>query len=341
MSTAIEMRQLAADLLEAAGLAPDRAEITARCIVQADMWGIASHGLLRLPFYLERMLAGGYPPLAELETVSDTGPVLSMTGNGGLGHWQLWHAAREATTRARQYGVAAVSVADSGHCGALGVYTIPGLQDDLLTVAFSNGPAVMPPWGGSTPVLSTSPIAAGVPTRPQHAIVDLATSAVARGKIAAHAASATPLPDGWALDGDGVPTTDPQTALRGMLSPLGGAKGFALAFLVESIAGGLAGPNLSASVPDMFAPEDAPKPQQIGHFLISIDPRRFGGDLPYQRLNKLAESISDAGGRLPGVGRTMPDDVPEDLEIDLAPKTLDELGSWATQFNIPLPLAAG
>ncbi|TNC25741.1 Ldh family oxidoreductase [Amycolatopsis alkalitolerans] len=325
MITVAEATALAARLLVAAGLPEARAEVSARCIVQADVWGIGSHGLMRLPFYLERIRAGGYPASAELRTVTDSGPLLALEGGGGLGHWQLWEAAEEAVKRCQRYGIAAVSVADSGHCGALGLYTVPGLRSGFVTLAFSNGPAVMPPWGGSVPVLSTSPIAAGLPTKPRSSIVDLATSAVARGKIAALAKSGTPVPEGWALDSAGRPTTDPAAALHGMLSPLGGAKGFALAFLVEALAGAVVGPNLSSVVPDMFAPDQAGRPQRIGHLLICLDPARFGGEAAYERLTTLATTVHDGGGRVPGGNRMLPEETPPGHLLTVAGHVLDEL----------------
>jgi (2R)-3-sulfolactate dehydrogenase (NADP+) len=275
---------------------------------------------------------------AALRTVTDSGPVISLDGGGGLGHWQLWRAAELAAERAAQFGIAAVSVANSGHCGALGLYTIPGIEAGLLTLAFSNGPAVMPAWGSSVPLLSTSPLAAGIPSRPRPAIVDMATSAVARGKIAAHANSGTELPAGWALDSAGHPTTDPHTALHGLLAPLGGAKGFALALLVEAIAGGIAGPNLSADVPDMFTESDAARPQRIGHMLIALDPARFdGGDGSARgRLDQLAGSVLAAGGRLPGSQRPLPRDVDPALSIDLSAQTTAELETWAVRLNVQI-----
>lgn len=336
--TAASAEDLAASLLTAAGLDGPAARTTARCIVMADVWDIGSHGLLRLPYYLQRIVAGGYPAEAGLTTVSDSGPVISLDGGGGLGHWQLWRAAELATERAAKLGIAAVSVANSGHCGALGLYAVPGLEAGLFTVAFSNGPAVMPAWGSSTPLLSTSPLAAGIPARPRPAIVDMATSAVARGKIAAYAKSGTELPPGWALDPAGEPTTDPQAALRGLLAPLGGAKGFALALLVEAIAGGLAGPHLSAEVPDMFAETDAARPQRIGHLLIALDPDRFdgGGGSARERLDRLAASVVSAGGRLPGARRPLPRDVDPASPIELPAQTAAEIESWAARLAVPL-----
>jgi (2R)-3-sulfolactate dehydrogenase (NADP+) len=332
-------RRLAAGLLAGAGVPGDRAETTALCIVLADVWGVGTHGLLRLPFYLRRLLAGGYPPKAGLATLTDTGPVLALDGGGGLGHWQLWHAAQAAARRCGEHGVAAVSVANSGHCGALGVYTLPGLEAGQMTMVFSHGPAVMPPWGSSDPLLSTSPLAAGVPARPRPLIVDMATTTVARGKIAALAQRGEPLPPGWALDASGKPTTDARAALAGLLSPLGGAKGFALALVVEALAAGLAGPRPSTEVADMFAADAEARPQGLGHLLIAIDPARFGQqpDEAQARLDRLATSVESHGGRLPGANRRLPAELDPGEPLTIAGDTLRELTTLAHQLNVPVP----
>jgi len=337
--TVASARQLAAGLLTSAGLEETRAQTTALCIVLADVWGVGTHGLLRLPFYIQRMLAGGYPPKAELTTLTDTGPVLALDGGGGLGHWQLWHAGQEAARRCGQYGIAAVSVANSGHCGALGVYTLPGLEAGQLTMVFSNGPAVMPAWGSDRPLLSTSPLAAGVPASPRPVIVDLATTTVARGKIAALAQRNEPLPPGWALDASGQPTTDAHAALAGMLSPLGGAKGFALALVVESFAAGLAGPRPSTEVADMFAADAAATPQGLGHLLITLDPARFGAQPgeAQARLDRLAASVESHGGRLPGGGRRLPGELDPDEPVTVTDATLAELTKLARELNVAVP----
>jgi len=331
-------QRLAADLLSAAGMDPAAAATTARCVVMADVWGLPSHGLLRLPYYLRRIEAGGYPPGARLETVHDSGPVISLDGGGGLGHWQLWHAAELVTERAAQLGLAAVSVANSGHCGALGLYTVPGIEAGLITLAFSNGPAVMAPWGAATPLLSTSPLAAGLPTRPRPTIIDMATSAVARGKIASYAGRGEELPPGWALDQSGRPTTDPAAALSGLLAPMGGAKGFALALLVEALAGGLAGPHLSADVSDMFADSQASVPQRLGHLLIALDPDRFDASdgSARRRLDSLAESVTAVGGRQPGARRVLPGEVDRAAPVELPAQTAAELTSWADRLGVPV-----
>lgn len=335
MTTLGATRQLAADLLAATGMPAERAERSAHAIVTADIWGVPSHGMMRLPYYLARLTAGGYHPKAELVTVRDTGPLVAFDGDGGLGHWQLWHAAELAAQRCAQYGIAAVSVGDSGHCGALGVYTLPLLHAGLVGVAFSNGPAVMPPWGGDSPVLSTSPMAFGIPIDGHPAIIDLATSAVARGKIAQHARNGAELPPGWALDSAGQPTTDPAAALHGMLAPLGGAKGFALAFAVEALTGGLVGPALSADVVDMFKPDDDARRQGISHLVVALDPAATSPTgTADDRLARLSDSVRAAGGRVPGSNRVDPRDVPDDAPLLIDAGVTAELSDWATRLGV-------
>lgn len=332
-----QARGLAQALLEKAGLPPGHAGVTARAITLSDAWGIGSHGLFRLPYYLDRMAAGGHPPDAELTTRRDTGPLVVRDGGGGLGHWQVAAAADTAAERALRYGVAAVAVADSGHCGALGVYALQIARRGALGIVFSNGPAALPPWGGDRAVLSTSPIAAGIPLSPRPAVVDMALSAVARGKVGAVAKRGEPIPEGWALDRDGRPTTDPAAALAGMLMPLGGAKGYALAFLVEALTGGLVGPYLSAEVADPFAAGSQARPQRVAHLVLALDPG-LGDDgdraAAERRMADLAASIVAAGGRVPGAGRVPAGELPDETEIEVDPAVLAGLRARAVRLGI-------
>ena len=330
-------RLLVTDLLERAGMAQRPAERTATAIVLAECWGVTSHGLLRVPSYVRRLEAGGYDPKAPLTTVRDSGPLVVLDGHGGLGHWQVWDAAERAAERAARFGLAAVAVSDSGHCGALGVATLPALERGLLAVVLSHGPAAMPAWDGDRPVVSTSPIAVGVPCRPRPAIVDLATSAVARGTVAEYASRGEPLPQGWALAADGTATTDPHQALSGMLAPLGGAKGFALAFAVEALTAGLVGPRLSTDVPDPFDANRSAEPQQVAHLLLTLDPVQLSGDgvLPVQgRLDELAARVAGTGGRVPGARRRLPHQISDDDELPVAPGTWDSLTDTARRLGV-------
>ena len=315
----------AAQLLQDAGVPADQAEVTARCIVASDRWGIGSHGLMRLPFYLARLKAGGISPTAQLKTVTDLPSLVVFDGDDGLGHWQLQKAAEIASERALVNGVAAVGVGRSNHCGALGIYVWPMINRGLVGIAFSTGPAVMPPWGGNKPLLSTSPIAAGIPTNPP-TVVDLATSAVARGKIQAKAQAGAELEPGWAFTKDGAPTTDAKEALAGMLAPLGGVKGYAVAVLVESLTGMLIGPTLAKNIPDMFAASQDAMPQQISHFVIAIDAAKLSVDGANNRTNEFVSEVGAAGGRLPGANRVNPEKLNLEDEITITDQVFSQLG---------------
>jgi (2R)-3-sulfolactate dehydrogenase (NADP+) len=295
---------------------------------------------MRVPSYLTRLDAGGFDAGADLTTVRDTGSLVVLDGNGGLGHWQAWSAAELAAERASSLGIAAVAVSNSGHCGALGVYTLPGLTTGLLTLVLSHGPAVMPAAGGRQPLLSTSPIAVGIPCSPQPAIVDLATSAVARGTIAEYAGRGERLPEGWAFSSDGEPTTDPWLALAGMLAPLGGAKGFALAFAVEALTGGMVGPHLSQDVADPFSADLAATPQRVAHLVLTLDPALWsgdGGEAATRRLDELAARTAAAGGRVPGATRRLPAEINDADDLPVSDATLAQLRQVAAQRQVPRP----
>lgn len=315
----------ATELLIAAGMEPLNAATSARAIVASDRWGIGSHGLMRLPFYLDRLKAGGINPKAELKKVTDMPGLVIFDGDDGLGHWQIQYAAELAAERAKINGIAAVGVGRSSHCGALGIYVWPMIDEGLVGIAFSTGPAVMPPTGGNKPLLSTSPLAAGIPTNPP-TVVDLATSAVARGKIQAKAQAGAELEPGWAFTKDGAPTTDAKEALAGMLAPLGGAKGYALAVLVESLTGVLIGPTLSKNIPDMFNHDFDSAPQEIAHFVIAIDAARLSVDGENNRLGEFAGEVKSAGGRLPGSNRVNPRKLNLSDEITITDSVAGQLG---------------
>lgn len=329
-----EARDVATELLAAAGMPVGRARTTAEAITLADVWGIGSHGLMRLPYYLDRIAGGGFPHAAELTTVTDTGPMVVLDGGGGLGHWQLDQAAMTARDRARDYGLALVAVGNSGHCGALAAYLLPLVEAGLAGLVMSDGPPVMPAWGGGQPLLSTSPLAAGFPGSERPVLVDMALASVARGKLLAKAKAGQTLPDGWALDASGRPTTDPVAALSGMLAPLGGAKGFALALVVELLTGGLVGPALSADVTDIFDAGRNAETQRIAHLVLAIDPSRtdVGADpvAARRRIDDLAERISTSGGRVPGSARILRGELADALPLTLDPSVEAEVrGRWA------------
>ena len=319
-------------LMAKLGVPDSKAELTARAIVTSDVWGSPSHGLMRLPFYLQRLAAGGINPVANLHELSHRGAVRSFDGSAGLGHWQLWEGGVLGAASAKESGISLVSIKNSNHCGALGVYVYPALDASEIALVFTNGPAVMPAIGGNSPLLSTSPIAVGIPAT-QPIIIDLATSSVARGKIAAAAKNGESIPEGWAVDASGNPVTDAKAALQAMLAPLGGAKGFALGLMVEAISAGISGGALATEVPDMFNSEADQKPQEISHTVITIDPQALGETTAYQRFDEMTEGIIKSGGRVPGGKRIHPRDI-DNREIKIAEPVLVDLNAWSDKLGV-------
>jgi (2R)-3-sulfolactate dehydrogenase (NADP+) len=218
----------------------------------------------------------------------------------------------------------------SHHGGVMGHHCERLAAKGLVTLAFSNTPHAMTSWGGRKSVFGTNPIAfaAPLPERPP-VVIDLALSQVARGKIMTAAQKDEPIPAGWALDGTGKPTTDAKAALKGTLVPLGGAKGSALALMVEILAAALTGANF-ASEASSFFDGDGPPPG-VGQMLLAIDPAAFAGrDAFADRLGTLAEMIeTDAGARLPGQRRIALRDAAKRGSLAVDAKTLDAVRTLA------------
>ena len=319
-------------LLVASGVEEGKAATTARAIVASDVWGNASHGLMRLGYYLRRLHAGGINAKANLKETSSRPAATVFDGENGLGHWQVWEGAKLGVAKAKEYGISLISISNSNHCGALGVYLYPALDANAISILFTNGPAVMPAVGGNAPLLSTSPIAAGIPASTPM-IVDLATSAVARGKIAAKAKEGGTIPAGWAVDREGNTITDAKEALNGMLAPLGGAKGFALGLLVESMVAGLTSGSLSTEIPDMFNEADDAKGQGISHSIITIDADAISGSQGRAKLDQLTKSVKATGGRTPGASRMHPLKITDEA-CQIAPAVVDELNLWAEKLSV-------
>jgi (2R)-3-sulfolactate dehydrogenase (NADP+) len=287
---------LAVDSLLAAGALPSTAQSTARALVYADLRGLSSHGVSRLPMYCAQLRNGRVDPLAQPGIVSDRGATVLVDGADGLAYPACDLATSALIERARQFGSAVAGVRRSHHFG-VGAAGMVGL-------AFSNSPAAMPAWGGRRALFGTNPIAAVFPRR--HAeplVIDLALSQIARGKVAIAARDGKPIPEGWATTRDGHPTTDARAALDGMMLPFGGAKGAMLALVVELLAAALTGANFGYEA-GSFMTEEGER-SRIGHLFWAIDPGALAGDDTYlSRVETLIEMmLMDDDVRLPGYRR--------------------------------------
>ena len=276
------------------------ADATARALVDADASGLASHGVLRVPLYCEHLRQGRARGDARPGVVRSRAGCCLIDARGGLAYEAMLRAGEEAIERARAHGIALVGVVNSHHAGAMAYHLRPIAQAGCIGLAFTNSPAAINMWGGKRPLFGTNPIAACFPRPGQHALsIDLSLTEVARGKILLYAEQGKPLPEGWAFDRDGQPTTNAKEALTGSLSAIGGTKGTMLALTVELLCCSLTGAGLGFENDSYFDPGDPPN---IGHAIIAIDPDAVGGAAVYsERLEAMITAmLADEGVRIPG-----------------------------------------
>ena len=274
----------------------------ARALVGAEADGLKGHGLSRVPMYAAQAKIGKVDGFA-VPSVSQPRPgLIAVDAAHGFAFPAI--EAAEATLRgaARSQGVATAAIHRSGHCGAAGQPVERLAETGLVALMFVNTPSAMPPWGGSRAVFGTNPLAFACPL-PGRAplVVDLSVSKVARSNLVSAKQRGEKIPEGWALDQSGRPTTDPDAALRGTMLPMGEAKGSALALVVELLAAGLTGANFAAEAASYLDAQGPPP--GTGQLLIAFDPAAFGGNA-VARFGALAASIeAQVGARLPGARR--------------------------------------
>lgn len=296
--------RLAARALEAAGASPAMALSTATALVAAEAEGQGGHGLSRVAMYAGFLREGRADGAASPAVLREKGGCAVVDARNGLAFPALDLAVREAARRARAHGVAFVAVTNSHHAGALSLPVRRLAEDGLVALAFTNSPAAMPVPGGRRPILGTNPVAAAFPRRDAPPLlVDLALSAVARGKVMVAAQKNQPIPEGWALDRDGNPTTDAKAALDGAMLALGGTKGAALALMVELLCVALGGAAFGFEADSFFAPSSTPP--RLGHALLAVDPAALAGqDAVLDRVEALVSAmLAEDSVRLPGARR--------------------------------------
>ncbi len=279
------------------------ARTVARALVAAEADGLKGHGLSRVPSYAAQAKAGKVDGFATPVSTQPMPAVVAIDAAHGFAYPAVDLAIDRLPEVARSQGIAAAAIRRSHHCGAAG-HPVERLADaGLVAMLFANTPAAIAPWGGSIGVFGTNPIAFACPLyhRPP-IVVDLSVSKVARGNILAAKQKGERIPEGWALDGNGEPTTDPDAALLGTMLPLGDAKGTALALMVELLAAGLTGANFAADASSFL--DDKGDPPGTGQLILAFDPVALGGERVLAHFERLAAAIeAQPGARLPGARR--------------------------------------
>ena len=325
------LNELAASALQRAGAAPEMARITAHALVAAEAQGLGSHGLARVAQYAGHLRHGRVNGNAQPAVVRSRAAACLVDADEGLAFPACALAVREAIARARATGAAFAGVTRSHHFGAAASHLEPVAAAGRVGLALGNSPAALPAGGGRRAIFGTNPIAAVFPRRGAPPLtIDLSLSEVARGKLMVAAREGKPIPQGWALDKDGNPTTDPKAGLEGMMLPAGGVKGAMLALMVELICCALTGAAFGFEA-DSFFTDEGNRPR-IGQAFVVIDPDAVGGnDVFHERIETLvATMLLDAQVRLPGQRR-----------VDLARRAEAEGIEVAAPLLAPLESLAG
>ncbi len=269
----VRLVDFAASVYAGEGVPESDARLLADTLVQADLWGHQSHGVLRLGWYWERLRNGVMQPVTQPEFVVDAGAIAVIDGHDGVGQVLTRLAMREAVKRAKTHGIGAVGVRNSNHFGTCMYYTMAGAREGCVMLLTSNGGPAMAPWGGRKKIIGTNPwsIAAPAGSLPPFC-VDMANTGVARGKIYLARNKRQPIPEGWAINAAGEPTTDPQEAIDGIILPMAGHKGYAIAAMVDMMSGVLTGSGFLSAV---RSPYKTAEKSNCGHMMIAMNIEAF------------------------------------------------------------------
>jgi len=286
---------------EACDLPAEHAERIAGLMVEADLIGADNHGVFRLPQYVRRIKAGGVAVQPTIAVLKETDATALVDGDNAMGHLVMHRAAEIAIEKAARRGVAWVGARNSNHAGPAALYASMPLARDMIGLYIAVGNANhMPPWGGIDMLLSTNPIAIAVPALEEPPIVlDMATSVAAYGKVKGAAQRGETMPEGWMMDRQGRPLTDPKRADEGFVLPIGGYKGYALALLFGLLAGTLNGAAMGSEVIDFNA--DDKSPTNTGQLVVALKLDAFGPVDAFKRSVDRVIREMRGSARLPGV----------------------------------------
>jgi LDH2 family malate/lactate/ureidoglycolate dehydrogenase len=267
------LRDFATAVYARAGMPGDDARLVADTLVQADLWGHQSHGVMRASWYVARLRAGVCDPVARPEFVVDAGAVAVMDGREAMGQVLTTRAMKDAIRRAKAHGIGAVAVRNSNHFGTALYFTLMAVRAGCVGFLATNGSPAMAPWGGRKKTVGTNPWSWAAPAG-QHApmVLDIANTGVARGKIYLARQKGIPIPEGWAIGADGAATTDPQTAIDGIILPMAQHKGYGIAVMMDMLSGVLSGSHSGTGV---AGPYQAERKSGAGHFMIALNIEAF------------------------------------------------------------------
>lgn len=338
------LRVFSSGVFRAVGLPADHADIVADDLVKANLRGLDSHGVARMPMYVHRIEKGLVNPRPSIAVEEKTVAAALVDGDDGMGFLAAHRATDEACDRADKAGIGLVGVRRSTHFGMGALYALQAIERGFISMIFTNSSPAIAMWGGRTPFLGAAPLAAGVPGGTQAPyVMDMSMTVVARGKIRLAAMRGDRIPEGLALDRDGRPTTDAAEAFEGVCLPFGGVKGSVLATLMDLMAGAFTGANYGGDVKSLYF--DHTEPQNVGHLIFAIRPDLFIAlDMFEGRMDAFHQRVK-ALPRAEGCDEVLMPGEPEarcerDRLRDGVPMTSDvvaDLQELAAKFSLSFP----
>jgi ureidoglycolate dehydrogenase (NAD+) len=338
------LRRWAGASFEAVGMPADDAARVAASLVQTSLWGIDTHGIARMPHYLDRLSRGSVNPRPLITVTRSAAATAQVAGDRGHGILVAHRANEVAIELAREAGVGAVGVSDASHCGAVGLYAREAAQAGCVGFAFTHADSVAAPHGGQRPFFGTNPIAIAFPRAGGAPVcLDMATTSIPFNRVMNARREGHALPPDVAIDAQGRSTTDPQATVA--VTPLGGRdyghKGYALALMIDLLCGPLHGNPFGPHIPPMFSGLDAPR--RLGAFFVVLDPQRFAGGT---MLAAVVEQMARELAAEPGSPR-MPGDPELDHErrrrsegIPVEPELAKQLRDWSARLGLTAPVQA-
>lgn len=345
MKYSVEMiRSFGEQVSVKAGMSPENAKIFLDNMIHADLRNVRSHGITKFRGYLARAEHGASDIKAEPNIVKTAPGTLVVDGNNGMGTTIAWKTMEACIEAAREVGVAFATVKNASHHGFGGYYVMHAAEQGMIAFEVCNTPQLVAPFGGAKPKLGTNPLSIAIPAGKQPMLVcDMATSVVAKGKIALAIKEGRSIPDTWALDAQGRKTTDPVVANTGVLLPFGGPKGYAISLIIDVLCHCLAGAHDSQHIPRVF--ENLEEPSNIGYAMCVVDISRF---MPLEDFKQSADALFESIKACPPAEGFTEVLIPGEIEyraertnekegIELSEPVLRELRELSERYGVEFP----
>ncbi|SLN41894.1 (2R)-3-sulfolactate dehydrogenase (NADP(+)) [Roseovarius albus] len=323
-----EIEEISLKALMVAGASEENAKPLAVATAATEADGVASHGLAYIPIYCEHVQCGKVDGQASPVLSQPRPGVITVDAATGFAHAAIDMGFQKLIEASEAQGIAALAINNSYNCGVLGYHTYRLAQAGMVGLGFTNAPASIAPSGGAKPVVGTNPFSLAVPGSDGEPalLIDQSASTIAKSEVMKHAREGKPIPEGWALDVDGNPTTDPNVGLKGSMAPSGGYKGVGVALLTEVMAAALAGATLGIHASPFSG--TAGGPPKTGQFFMAIDPGATSGGYFAERIQDLVGAIrAQDGAHIPGDGRTAKRKVNREAGVAVNVATLDKINA--------------